>query len=260
MNGQRTSVVAVQPFRFRAIPVAGFKWTENLSDDEDKHPLLTSRMEAALAILGVFAGIGVALMLGTWTLYSWGAAFCIVAAILIFSLYFEELRSTFRAELWFALVLIVISLGLPILVSMALGSQSEIVGLRKQIAGLTRLRWMPLTGEEISSIKHSVTGTRPTQPTMTIQYLGDNAYDLAESFKRLFKDIGFNPKLLPDALLSPLITLKVDADDSDAELVNKIVISIEDVTKDRIKIDLAFSKNQGQTRIFIGQRPRDEAR
>jgi hypothetical protein len=217
-------------------------------------------MGAAFAIVGVFAGIGVALMLGTETLYRWGAAFCIAAAILIFWLYLGELRSKFRAELWVALGLIVISLGLPILVSMALGSQSEIVRLRNQIADLTRLRWMPLTGEEISSIKHSVTGTRPAQPTMTIQYLGDNAYDLAESFKRLFKDIGFNPNLLPDALLSPLITLKINADDGDAELIKKIVISIEDVTKDRIKFDLEFSKNRGQTTILIGQRPRDGAR
>jgi hypothetical protein len=224
------------------------------------HPLLTKRMGAALAILAVFAGIGVTLMLSTETLYNFGAAFCIVAAILIFSLFFKETRNKLTAELWVGLGLIVISLGLPILVSMALGSQSEIAASRKQIAVLTRLRWMPLSEEEIISIKHSVAGTRPTQQTMTIQYLDDNAYDLAESFNRLFKDVGFKPTLIPDNRLSAVGAVKVDADDRDAELARRIVGSIEEVTKDRIKCDLGFVKNQGQTRILIGQKARGAAR
>jgi 4-hydroxybenzoate polyprenyltransferase len=67
------------------------------------HPLLTKRMGAALAILAVFAGIGVTLMLSTETLYNFGAAFCIVAAILIFSLFFKEMRNKLTAELWVGL-------------------------------------------------------------------------------------------------------------------------------------------------------------
>jgi hypothetical protein len=212
-------------------------------------------MGSALAILAVFAGIGVTLMLSTETLYNYGAAFCIVAAILIFWLYLKEIKRIFTVELWVALVLIVISLGLPILVSMALGSQSQIAGLRKQIAGLTRLRWIPLTEEEIISIKHSVAGTRPSQPMMTIQYLDANAYDLAESFDELFSDIGFKPLMLLDAKLSGGVgLLRVYTDDRDAELVTKIINSMEDVTRGRIKYDLQISKDQGQTKILIGQK------
>jgi hypothetical protein len=113
---------------------------------------------------------------------------------------------------------------------------------------------MPLTDDEIVGIKHSVAGTRPAQPTMHIQYLDPNAYDLAISFKKLFSDIGFNPIILLDTHMSFVGAVKLDADDSDAELVRKIVDSIETVTKGRIKCELRVSKGQGQTRIFIGQK------
>ena len=229
---------------------------ETLSDDEDKHPLLTGRMGAALAILAAFAGIGVPLMLSMGgPLYIIGAALCIFGATLIFWMFSKELRSL-RMELWGGLVLIVILLALPIVVYAYLGSPSEIAALRGQIVALSRLRWTPLTEEEIISIKHSVAGTRPTQPMMTIQYLDANAYDLAESFNQLFSDIGFKPLMLLDARLSGGVgLLRVYADDRDAELVTKIINSIEDVTRGHIKCDLQIiSKDQGPTRILIGQK------
>jgi hypothetical protein len=227
----------------------------NLSDDEDKHPLLTGRMGAGLAILAAFAGIGVPLMLSMGSLYIIGSALCIFGATLIFWMFSKELRNM-RMELWGGLVLIVILLALPIVVYAYLGSPSEIAALRGQIAALSRLRWTPLTEEEIISIKHSVAGTRPTQPTMTIKYLDANAYDLAESFNQLFSDIGFKPQMLLEPRLSGGVgLLRMLADERDAQLVTKIINSIEDVTRGRMKCELQIiPQGEGPTRILIGQK------
>jgi hypothetical protein len=115
---------------------------------------------------------------------------------------------------------------------------------------------MPLTEEEIISIKHSVAGTRPTQPTMTIKYLDANAYDLAESFNQLFSDIGFKPQMLLEPRLSGGVgLLRMLADERDAQLVTKIINSIEDVTRGRMKCELQIiPQGEGPTRILIGQK------
>jgi hypothetical protein len=74
----------------------------------------------------------------------------------------------------------------------------------------------------------------------------------------LFAEIGFNPILLLDTHLSFVGTIVFDADDRDVELVKKIKSSIETVTKNRIRSDLRVSKDQGQTRVFIGQKAAGE--
>ena len=65
------------------------------------------------------------------------------------------------------------------------------------------LIWTPLSDSQIEAIERPVIVTQPTKPTMTIQYLDTNAKGLAVSFQRLFSDVGFHPKLLPDPRLSP---------------------------------------------------------
>jgi hypothetical protein len=90
---------------------------------------------------------------------------------------------------------------------------------------------------------------------MSIQYLDANAYDFAINLVKLFTEIGFNQvKIQLDTHLSLVGAILFDADDTDAELVRKIINSIETVTKDRIKCELRVSKGQGQTRILIGQK------
>jgi hypothetical protein len=123
-----------------------------------------------------------------------------------------------------------------------------------RIDELSELRWVPLTANEIAVIKQSVAGIRPAQPTMNIQYLDSNAHDLALSFKQLFSDIGFDPKIVLDTRLSAVGTIKIEEDDSDVEMLSKIINSIENVTQGRIKCEFANSRGQGQTRIFIGQK------
>jgi len=234
-----------------------------LSDDQDNHPLLAKRMFGCYGLFSI-SGIGAALI--GMRIFPFGWALCIFGAVGILSLYFGEIKNirlriltnagirTLTMELWIAVILLALSVGLPITVFAYLGSQSEIAALRGQISELSRLRWMPLTADEIVAIRHSVAETQPAQPTMNIQYLDSNAYDLAESFKQLFTDIGFKPNIQLDTRLSSVGVVKIDADDSDAELVKKIVNAVETVTKGRIKCELKTSKGQGQTRILIGQR------
>jgi hypothetical protein len=122
---------------------------------------------------------------------------------------------------------------------------------RARIDELSALRWAPLTASEIVAIKQSVAGIRPAQPTMTIQYLDSNAHDLALSFKQLFSDVGFDPKILLDTRLSGVGTIKIEGDDSDVEMLRKISNAIENVTKGRIKCEFT---NAGFNRILIGQK------
>lgn len=234
-----------------------------MSDVRDNNPLLTNRMFGSYGLLGI-SGIGAGLMIGG--IFLFGAGLCILGALGIGYLFWNELKNIrvmiqmndgFRhltTELCGGLVLILISLGLPVVVFMYLGSPSEIAALKAQVNEYTRLRWMPLTADEIVAIKHPVAGTRPVQPTMHIQYLDANAYDLAVSFKKLFTEIGFNPIIQLDTRVSTVGTIILDADDNDAKLVRNVINSIETVTKDRIKCELRVSKGQGQTRIFIGQK------
>jgi hypothetical protein len=116
---------------------------------------------------------------------------------------------------------------------------------------------MPLTDDEIVAIKHSASGTHPVQPMMHIHFVDANAHDLASSFKRLFTEIGFNPILQLDTHLSFVGAIIFDADDTDAELVRKVIYSIETVTKDRIKCELRVSKGLQQTRISLAKRMLD---
>jgi hypothetical protein len=220
-------------------------------------------MGASLGLLAL-PGLGVALM--SMGILFIGAGLCVLGAILVFSLFSKEIRNIrlmismngdFRnltTELQAALLLMGISVGLPIVVYSYLGSPSEIAALKAQVDELSRLKWMPLSADEIVAIKHSAAGTQPIEPTMTIQYLGSNAYDLAVSFERLFSEIGFKPKILLDNHLSFVEVIKIEPDGRDADLLNKIVNSIETVTKDRVKCEFTNSKGQGSTRIFIGQK------
>jgi hypothetical protein len=86
---------------------------------------------------------------------------------------------------------------------------------------------------------------------MNIQYLDSNAFDLAMSFQQLFTGIGFEPRVMRDTLLSSVGLVKINANDSDLELIRKIISSIETVTNGRIKFEL---KSGEFTTIFIGQK------
>jgi hypothetical protein len=121
---------------------------------------------------------------------------------------------------------------------------------RARIDELSALRWTPLTASEIAEIKQSVRGIQPAQPTMNIQYLDSNAHDLALSFKQLFSDVGFDPRILLDTRLSQ-VGIKIEADDSDVEMLTKISNAIETVTKGGIKCEFTNAKF---TRILIGQK------
>jgi hypothetical protein len=161
--------------------------------------------------------------------------------------------------LWIGVVLIVVSLFISLVLpqkTFSIRLAIFILGLlgvfvsvlrsyedRARIDELSGLRWTPLTANEIAEIKQSVAGTRPAQPTMSIQYLDSNAHDLALSFKQLFSDVGFDPKILLDTRLSPGVgTIKIEADDSDVEMLRKIINSIENFTKGRIKCELTDSR------------------
>jgi hypothetical protein len=232
-----------------------------------KHPLLRPRL---LGSYGLFTIPCLGATLMGMGMFAIGASLCTLGAACIASLFFADLKnirilirasSRFHrvtAELWAGLALIVMSLGLPVVIYMYLGDPSEIAALKAQVKELSRLRWIPLTADEIVAIKNSVSGTRPIEPTMHIQYLDANAYDFAVSVKELFAEIGFNPILLLDTRLSFVGMIVFDADDRDVELVKKIKSSIEIVTKNRVKCDLRVSKDQGQTRVFIGQKAAGE--
>jgi hypothetical protein len=249
---------------FRVKLIAGLERIGSLSDDQDNnHPLLTKRLQGACGLLAITA-IGVSLMIAGILLP--GAVVCVFGTLCISAVYLRDVKNirpmiltnggprTLTTELWIALALIGISIISPVLVYVYLGSPSEIAALKARIDQLSQLRWMPLTNDEIVAIKHSVAGAQPAQPTMHIQYLDANAYDLAISFEKLFADIGFHPIIQLDTHMSFTGAVILDADDSGAELVRKIINSIETVTQGRIKCELRISKGQGQTRIFIGQK------